>query len=343
MDPELLLSLIVITGLSWLVTLVLSLLRPYRLFNSVFLMWSLIISFVFLIYLFTKDLGSSMLIAVIAGFLMLLLVPFLLIMNGITMIRMEGRSFANLLSLLLGIGIEIGELSLISDVVFNYSMGIGMFQKMSMFLLFVGISVFFFSSLILLFVVYMIFFQFVPHRNDFDYIIIHGCGLLQGDQVSKLLANRIDRAIRIFHLGNERAMIICSGGQGSNEKISEAEAISRYLRQNGIDEEHILLEDRSVSTKENLLFSYDLIRHRGKGSKIALVSSNYHIFRCVLLAHQLDIPCVGIGARTAFYYWPSAVIREFVAVYSDRKRLFWTLLAYLLVISPFIFVLAGRP
>jgi uncharacterized SAM-binding protein YcdF (DUF218 family) len=138
-------------------------------------------------------------------------------------------------------------------------------------------------------------------------------------------------------------MIICSGGQGSNEKISEAEAISRYLRQNGIDEEHILLEDRSVSTKENLLFSYDLIRHRGKGSKIALVSSNYHIFRCVLLAHQLDIPCVGIGARTAFYYWPSAVIREFVAVYSDRKRLFWTLLAYLFVISPFIFVLAGRP
>ena len=53
----------------------------------------------------------------------------------------------------------------------------------------------------------------------------------------------------------------------------------------------------------------------------------------------MKMPAVGIGAATAFYYWPSAVIREFVAVYADKKRLVWTLLGYLLFISPFLYLL----
>ena len=213
---------------------------------------------------------------------------------------------------------------------------------MNTWLLFIGISVFYFSLLMLLFVLYMIYFQFMLHRHDFEYIIIHGCGLLEGDKVSKLLSNRIDKAIKVFHKGKDQAMILCSGGKGGNETISEAEAIANYLKENGIPEDHILLEDRSTTTEENLRYSYDIIRQRGGSKRIALVSSNYHIYRCVLLAHQLDIPCTGIGARTAFYYWPSAVIREFVAVYSDRKHLFMIVLGYLLVISPFIYILFHR-
>ncbi len=57
-----------------------------------------------------------------------------------------------------------------------------------------------------------------------------------------------------------------------------------------------------------------------------------HVYRCVLLAHELGITCTGIGARVAPYYWPSAVIREFAAVYSRRKHLLPLVADYLLFI-----------
>lgn len=335
-------SLFAATALLWALLIIFSEIWPHKLFNSVILSLALLVTVFDILYLATQDIATSGLIVVIGVFLILLLVPFLLIFNGITMIRNEGRSFANLLSLLLGIVIEIGELAFISDAIFNYGMDVDFFRKASLFLIFTGVSVFYFSFLILLFVLYMIYFQFVPHRNDFEYIIIHGCGLLNGDRVSKLLSNRIDKAIQVFHKGRDQAMIICSGGKGNNETISEAEAIAGYLKEKGISEDHLLLEDRSVSTEENLTFSHEIIKERGGSRKIALVSSNYHIYRCVALAHQLGIPCTGIGARTAFYYWPSAIIREFVAVYANRKNLIRILIGYLFIISPFIYVFLNR-
>ncbi|MBR0461279.1 MAG: YdcF family protein [Erysipelotrichaceae bacterium] len=334
--------LILLTALFWSALLLFSTLYPHRLFNSVFVTGALFFTAVLVLTLIFEEATTAFVFTLFGIFIILLLVPFLLIFNGITMIKREGRSLANLLSLFLGIGIEIGEIAFLLDVVFNYALGIEFFERVNMLLLFVGISVFYFSFLLLLFVLYIAYFQFVPHRYDFEYIIIHGCGLLNGDKVSKLLSNRIDKAIKAFHKGKDKAMIICSGGKGTNETISEAEAIAGYLKKKGIAEDHILMEDRSTTTEENLIFSNEIINERGGSRRIALVSSNYHIYRCVLLAHRLKIPCIGIGAKVAFYYWPSAVIREFVAVYTTKRHLILILIGYLLVISPFIYMLMIR-
>ena len=338
MSNESLTLFIGIVAALWLTLIILSVMIPHRLFNSVFLAGALFLTAVLILYLIIKDIGSALLFTVIGILAILLLVPFLLIANGITMMKGEGKSFANLLSLLLGIVIEIGELALFTTLILNYVLEIMTDARMNVILLFVGISVFYFSFLILLFVLYMAYFQFVPHLYNFEYIIIHGCGLLQGDKVSKLLSNRIDKAIQVYHRGKDKAMIICSGGQGSNETVSEAQAIAGYLKEKGISEDHILLEDRSTSTEENLLFSNQIINERGGSKRIALVSSNYHIYRCVLLAHQLKVPCVGIGSKVAFYYWPSAVIREFVAVYTTKRHLILIVLGYLVILLPFIYI-----
>ena len=49
--------------------------------------------------------------------------------------------------------------------------------------------------------------------------------------------------------------MIVSGGQGSDEAISEAEAMRRYLVEQGIRNEEIIMEDKSTNTEENLVFS----------------------------------------------------------------------------------------
>ena len=58
-------------------------------------------------------------------------------------------------------------------------------------------------------------------------------------------------------------LIICSGGQGGDEHLAEAQAMGRYLLQKGIDPHHILLEKHSHNTYENMLFSQKIIAQKG--------------------------------------------------------------------------------
>ena len=203
-----------------------------------------------------------------------------------------------------------------------------------------GVTVFYFSSLVLAFVVYTIFIQVLPHRMNFDYVIIHGCGLLGGERLTKLLSNRVDKAIQIYERCKVKPVIIPSGGQGADEKISEAAAMGEYLIEHGVSAESIVLEDKSATTRENLLNSKAIIDARG-GGKTALVSSNYHVYRCLRIAREVGLTCTGIGADVALYYWPSALIREFIAVFLTKRFLVWALVGYVPFISPLLITLFG--
>ena len=48
--------------------------------------------------------------------------------------------------------------------------------------------------------------------------------------------------------------------------------------------------------------------------RAALVTSDYHVFRASEYAHQIGLKADGVGSRTKGYYWPTAFIREFVAI-----------------------------
>lgn len=62
-------------------------------------------------------------------------------------------------------------------------------------------------------------------------------------------------------------MFVPSGGQGSDEIISEGEAMKRYLLEQGIPEDQIMPETKSTNTLENMKFSKELINdENAKGS-----------------------------------------------------------------------------
>ena len=308
-------ELLPILGGLWAVLILLCILRPQRLFNSFWLLMTLAATAVTLAAMFGEH--APLVLVIMAGLIAtaLLMVPALLICNGVVMMRKEGRSLSNILSLLLGVFVGVGEIALLIWLVLNAFTQVH--RTVSLLLIFVGLSVFYVSVLILTFVIYMLFIQLVPHLFRFDYIIIHGCGLIDGERVSKLLANRVDKAIQLFKRSKDRAFLLPSGGQGGDEKISEAQAMKNYLLERGIPEEQILMEDQSTTTEENLRYSRKIIDSREGRKRIALVTSNYHVYRCLLLARELKIRCAGVGAKVAWYYWPSAVIREFAAVFSQ--------------------------
>ena len=172
---------------------------------------------------------------------------------------------------------------------------------------------------------------------NFDYILIHGCGLLGGEKLTRLLSNRVDKAIEIYNKCKVKPIIIPSGGRGADEKVSEAQAMTDYLLAHGIPADRIVQEDRSATTRENLINSKEIIDAAPGRKRTALVSSNYHIYRCLRLARSVGLKCTGVGADVAFYYWPSALIREFIAVFTTRRFLIWALIGYGIFVSPVLY------
>ena len=111
---------------------------------------------------------------------------------------------------------------------------------------------------------------------------------------------------------------ILSGGQGPDEPMTEARCMFDELVGMGIDPERLWLEDRSTTTWENMKFSQSLLEEN-TGSvpeQIALVSSEFHLFRAQLFARRFGFDTVGVPAATTLPFLKvNYFIREAVAVW----------------------------
>ena len=263
----------------------------------------------------------------------LLLVPVFLVHNGIVMYRKEGHSLANMLSLLFGLAIGMGEVATMYIVLTGTQTDIAhRFETINIICQIISLSVMYISVSFLIFMFYSVFLMVIPRRSNFDYIIIHGAGLIDGSKVSKLLSDRIDKAIEVYRKDPTPTILIPSGGKGEDELISEAAAMAEYLREKGIPDDRIILEDRSTTTFENLKFSKDILDQREGGRYTALVTSNYHVYRALRYCRKIGLECTGIGSHVAMYYWPSALIREYAAIHAEKKHLITLLAGWALVL-----------
>ena len=168
--------------------------------------------------------------------------------------------------------------------------------------------------------------RYTPKYNK-DYIIILGCAIRKDGSLTPLLKGRADKAIQFekaqYEKTGKHAKFVPSGGQGSDEIISEAEAIKRYLIQQNIPEEQILKEDKSVNTLQNMQFSKKIIADdfHGENPEIAFSTTNYHVFRSYMLANKNQMKAKGMGCRTKFYFFPNAFLREFIGLLVEEKLL----------------------
>ena len=314
----------------------LSLMRPYWLGNSFLLIFCLLALVLTAVSLAVDGAEKILQISALVLLGALALVPILLVWNGIVILKREAFSVSSSLPLVMGIVIAAGEIASALFLVRDSFNILSVLNRPILFL--IGGSVFYAALLLLAFVLYVLLLPILPRRRAFDTVIIHGCALIHGNKVSRILARRLDLALKLYRKSKGKALLVVSGGQGCDETISEAAAMRGYLMDKGVPKERILLEDQSHSTRENLRFTDQLLLERGGGGRVALVTSGYHVFRCVWIAHELSFRCTGFGAPVAAYYWPSAVIREFIAVYSRKRYFFIALAGYLLlVVAPVLY------
>jgi uncharacterized SAM-binding protein YcdF (DUF218 family) len=258
----------------------------------------------------------------------------LVTVSNIQLIRKEGRTWRNMLGLILGVILGIGCLlpyfiwlwMFYTDVIdTHYERGFGRFFEM--FLENTVSSYVFYLECILLGTI-IIAVKAAKHIPAFDkdYIIIHGCQIRKDGTLTKLLQSRADRAIEFAKLQKEATgkdiVFVPSGGKGNDEIISEGEAIKRYLLENGISEDKIIKEDDSTSTEENVKLAMDKMRDNfgSDGYKAAFATTNYHVFRTGMLADKMGLKAEGIGSRTKAYFWINAFVREFIATVVKEKK-----------------------
>ena len=138
-----------------------------------------------------------------------------------------------------------------------------------------------------------------------------------------LLRGRCDRAIAFYERQKaetgQELYFITSGGKGPGEANSESLAMKNYLLEKGIPGELIIEEDKSTDTFENMKFSKAKILERSENAKIVYATTNYHVFRSGLLARRVKMRAQGMGAKTKWYFWPNAAVREFVGLLTSHR------------------------
>ncbi len=259
---------------------------------------------------------------------MLITSPFVLFISvslcvsNIALIRHEGKRFVNILGILLAFLLTGGEVFMI--LTDSSLAGYIHFPRLHELVvnLFTAGYLYFECMMIGLMIANRITSRYQP-EYDKDYLIILGCGIRKDGTPCPLLQGRIDRAIafrndQLKKTGKD-LIFVTSGGQGGNEVISESESMKRYLIGKGIPEDRILKEDRSVNTYENMKFSKAKILEQTSGAKIAFSTSNYHVFRSGLFARRVKMRAVGMGADSKWYFWPNALVREFIGLLTEHR------------------------
>ncbi len=148
-----------------------------------------------------------------------------------------------------------------------------------------------------------------------DYVVILGCQL-EGENPGDCLESRIDTAVD-FLKKHPDAVAVCSGGQGSDEVISEAEAIANTLYQKGIAKKRVLLEDKSRSTYENLSNTKKILDEKKEGEeyRIAVVTNEFHLYRTRNLAKAIGYQNpIALAAKTPIILFYPNLLREIGAV-----------------------------
>lgn len=239
----------------------------------------------------------------------------LLVLNGLTVVRKEGRSPAHLLSLILGVVILAYLVAGILSVVWNL-------LTLFAYLLFLALPLGWCGFGLVAYLLWSWLYGRLTRRfgRPVDAVVVLGAGL-RGAEVTPLLAARVDRGVEWAHRGehdSDRPVLVMSGGQGPDEEVPEARAMALHARSHRAAGDEVLEEDASRTTEENLRNSARLLSARGEVHRVAVVTSSFHAFRAALLMRRLRIPGYTVGARTARYYWPTAVLREYVAIMRDN-------------------------
>jgi uncharacterized SAM-binding protein YcdF (DUF218 family) len=153
-----------------------------------------------------------------------------------------------------------------------------------------------------------------PSAEHHRIAIVLGAALWD-QQPSPALKERLNLALRLY---KEKRVdyLLLSGGLGVSG-ITEAEGMKRYLIAHGVHADHLILEDRSNNTKENLKYAAELLK-QSKGEKVALITHDYHMYRALNYARQAGVRATPAPVHSQVLFTPYHKARECLALIKQK-------------------------
>lgn len=159
----------------------------------------------------------------------------------------------------------------------------------------------------------MVYFALKKPKTSLCTLVILGCQVKAG-KPSKSLKRRLDVACK-YLVKNPDIYCVVSGGKGSDEIISEAECMYRYLLKCGISPTRIIKEDKSVNTSSNIINSYNIIKQMHLCTNLVIATDFYHQLRSRIIAKKCGIKvCGAVSSVPPPKTFVLNTLRELVAV-----------------------------
>jgi len=126
-------------------------------------------------------------------------------------------------------------------------------------------------------------------------IVILGGGITRFDQVEVphiLSYSRVRLGYQLYHQARERKQLckILVSGKGNHGGSSEALLFSTILKNMGVPDQDIIMEDKSRNTYENVIYSSKILKEAGV-SHVYMVTSGFHMRRAVAMFQAFGITC----------------------------------------------------
>ena len=214
------------------------------------------------------------------------------------------------------------------------------------------------SGLMIVLVTQILIFGRIPAAAEpsLDYVIVLGAKVKPDGSLSKTLKLRLDKALE-YMKENPETMLVLSGAKGDAEPCSEADAMETYLLGQGAGPDHLLKEEQSFSTVENLAYSRVMIEKRenlleqerkaeadrllrapgeiegvpetgaptnntpvlARQPRVGIITSNFHLCRAAMIAKKQDYGTVyGIASEADKVLLVHFSLRDGIALLKDR-------------------------
>lgn len=156
---------------------------------------------------------------------------------------------------------------------------------------------------------------YYEHNSDLtrgDVIITLGSQVYPDGRLSPNLQCRLETTLRAWNV-RHRTIVVC-GGKGVDEPVEEARAMQKWLIENDVPAECILVDDTSFDTMENITHAKELMLSAGiAADSVLIVTSDFHVSRGVTIAKHFGFDAYGASAYTRPEYWVKYHAREMLA------------------------------
>ena len=128
------------------------------------------------------------------------------------------------------------------------------------------------------------------------------------NNVSPVFRERINHALNLYRQNKVRK-IIFTGGKGSPNEPTEASAARSYALANGIPAQDILVEQKSHTTYENIVYAKHLADANNL-KKVLIVSDPLHMKRAMTMASDIGLDAYPSPTPTTKYQGWNTQLRE---------------------------------